>query len=75
MMFLTPSMAFQMGDAAFGGSLNSQSFQTLYLALRISMHKLSLLDATIQVMEAQAMQPSSTSFRCQLEKAMEAQSP
>ena len=75
MMFLTPSMAFQIGDAAFAGFLNSQSFRTFYLSLRISVHKLSLLDATIQAMEAQAMQPSTTSFRCQLEKAMEAQGP
>ena len=48
MMFFTPSIAFQIGDATFAGSLYNQSCLTLYLALKIIMHKLSLLEATIQ---------------------------
>ena len=62
MMLLTPSMAFQMEDAAFGGSLNSQSFRNLYLDLRISMHKLSLLDATIQASFARSALLESLAF-------------
>ena len=48
MISLTPLMAFQTGEALLEGSLLSQSSLTLYLALRIDMHRLSLLDAIIQ---------------------------
>ena len=41
-------MAFQIGDARFEASVRSQSFLTLYLALRIIIQRLSLLEATIQ---------------------------
>lgn len=41
-------MAFQIGDAFPRGSLLSQSFLTLYLALKIDVQRLSPLDATIQ---------------------------
>ena len=49
MMFFTPSITFQIGDAAFAGSLYNQSCLTLYLALKIIRCKLSLLEVTIQV--------------------------
>ena len=39
-------MALHTGEATLTGSLLSQSSLTLYLALRIEMQRLSLLDAT-----------------------------
>ena len=39
-------MALHTGEATLRGSLLSQSSLTLYLALRIEMQRLSLLDAT-----------------------------
>ena len=47
-MSLTLSIAFQIGEANLDKSLQSQSCLTLYFALRIAMHKLSRLEATIQ---------------------------
>ena len=41
-------MAFQIGVVDFGGSDLSQSCLTFYLAKRICMQRLSLLEATIQ---------------------------
>ena len=41
------SIAFYMGDAFYEAFAQSQSSLTLYLALRILKHKLSLLDAII----------------------------
>ena len=42
------SIAFQIGDACFDESDLSQSSLTLYFDLRMDMHKLSLLETTIQ---------------------------
>ena len=62
MMFFTPPIAFQIGDVAFAGSLYNQSCLTLYLALKIIMHKLSLLEATIQASFAKSALSVSLAF-------------
>ena len=56
------SIALQIGEARLGGSECNQSLETLYLALKMFMHKLSHLEAIIHASLARSALLKSFAF-------------
>ena len=61
-IFFDYLIALQMGEARLGGSECNQSLETLYLALKMSMHRLSHLEAIIHASLARSALLKSFAF-------------